>query len=664
VLALCKRTSDFHSKSCRQTYISFALPALLQFGSEFEVHFSLCGHEVSMKFEVLKKDIPSGGAPLGLDQVRMSWFFSSDEGISIYLRKQTVMEFSIFNCETREQFAAMKIDLSDLANKIALQQSIRVPIEPTHKDLTSVFALQYAYLHINIGCIKFREVDASSFRLRRRHGLFLPSTPFVTGCLPPDGWDPCNEKYIREFANGSNFLEKDATALTMDGALIPRSRKIQHLLQAELADDDADSFSGGDSQKSVSQYMRLSDGIAPAPIWQRKNHGELPPKYPGSGRPPRPLSAPLDTNKTQGRLKSRTRAASASQLRVSSPSASVTPGKRRPSSSPIKRSTPSPFSRPSSSLSRPRASESLTPTRSRVKRPESAPPRADRAIEMSAQRGRSAAGRGSASAVYQSPSIGGSGARRPTSAVRRPASAKVPDRRPSSALAAARQRPNSALGKMPNSGDSKPRSPTSRSWMAPRPDSAMSNIAPSSADECDIIDTIDELDQAEWERGISPFEFRDSSDAHSDGFGFLRTSSTASAISGNFGVHPSHRRPASAMAAAGRIREEETEEANAQVLAVITRPRSAATSKTAKCVEGLRNQVPSFQSACAVSKLAELAGKRSVRSTDILTNVETNHKAWRSNITEISMLDNDLKALDARSRLVSFRERAQHVVPV
>lgn len=200
--------------------------------------------------------------------------------------------------------------------------------------------------------------------------------------------------------------------------------------------------------------------------------------------------------------------------------------------------------------------------------------------------------------------------------------------------------------------------------MAPRPDSAMSNIAPSSADECDIIDTIDELDQAEWERGISPFEFRDSSDAHSDGFGFLRTSSTASAISGNFGVHPSHRRPASAMAAAGRIREEETEEANAQVLAVITRPRSAATSKTAKCVEGLRNQVPSFQSACAVSKLAELAGKRSVRSTDILTTVETNHKAWRSNITEISMLDNDLKALDARSRLVSFRERAQHVVPV
>ena len=98
-----------------------------------------------MKFEVLKKDIPSGGAPLGLDQVRISWFFSSDEGISIYLRKQTVMEFSIFNCETREQFAAMKIDLSDLANKIALQQSIRVPIEPTHKDLTSVFALQYAY---------------------------------------------------------------------------------------------------------------------------------------------------------------------------------------------------------------------------------------------------------------------------------------------------------------------------------------------------------------------------------------------------------------------------------------------------------------------------------------------------------------------------------------
>jgi hypothetical protein len=192
----------------------------------------------------------------------------------------------------------------------------------------------------------------------------------------------------------------------------------------------------------------------------------------------------------------------------------------------------------------------------------------------------------------------------------------------------------------------------------------MSNMPPSSADEYDIIDTIDELDQAEWERGISPFEFRDHG-VRLDSFDFLRTPSTTSAISGNFGVYPSHRRPASAMAAAGVMGEEETEEANARVLAAITRPRSAATSSTAKCVEGLRNQMPSFQSACAVSKLAELVGKprkRSMMSTDILTIVETNHKAWRSNITEISTLDDDLKALDARSRLVAFRERTTYVV--
>jgi hypothetical protein len=63
--------------------------------------------------------------------------------------------------------------------------------------------------------------------------------------------------------------------------------------------------------------------------------------------------------------------------------------------------------------------------------------------------------------------------------------------------------------------------------------------------------------------------------------------------------------------------------------------------------------------------LAELVGKprkRSMMSTDILTIVETNHKAWRSNITEISTLDDDLKALDARSRLVAFRERTTYVV--
>lgn len=189
--------------------------------------------------------------------------------------------------------------------------------------------------------------------------------------------------------------------------------------------------------------------------------------------------------------------------------------------------------------------------------------------------------------------------------------------------------------------------------MVPRPHSAMSNLA-SSADEYDIIDTIDEQDPAEWGYPISPFEFRDLDAQMSEEFGlFSRASSVSTVLTGNFGA--SRRRPASAMASAGG--REETEEINARVIAAITRPRSAATlNKTAKCVEGLRNQVPSFQSACAVSKMAELAGKRGAKH--MLHSVESSHKAWRSNITDITMLQDDLKVLDARSRLVSFRERA------
>jgi hypothetical protein len=53
---------------------------------------------------------------------------------------------------------------------------------------------------------------------------------------------------------------------------------------------------------------------------------------------------------------------------------------------------------------------------------------------------------------------------------------------------------------------------------------------------------------------------------------------------------------------------------------------------------------------------SELAGKRGIRKTDILATVETNHKTWRKNLTEIATLDDDLRALDARSRIVAFRE--------
>jgi len=178
----------------------------------------------------------------------------------------------------------------------------------------------------------------------------------------------------------------------------------------------------------------------------------------------------------------------------------------------------------------------------------------------------------------------------------------------------------------------------------------------------DVAESIDERDQSEYRQAISPFEFRDLTEQLSEDFMFSRTTSSTSVLAGHFGA--SRRRPASAMAAASRM--EETEEVNARVLSAITRPRSSlAGSKITKCVEGLRNQVPSFQSAVAVSKLTELAGTASrmvsVKATPILAAVESSHKAWREKITDISLLDDDLKALDARSRLVGFRERSVKV---
>lgn len=202
-------------------------------------------------------------------------------------------------------------------------------------------------------------------------------------------------------------------------------------------------------------------------------------------------------------------------------------------------------------------------------------------------------------------------------------------------------------------------SPTDRPLLRPlqRSHSAMLNIAPSLGDEYDIIDTINE-DGSEWGHG-SPFGFCNLDEELSDNFALTpRSFSSSSVLTGNFGS-AALRRPASAMAAAGRM--EETEHVNAHVLAAITRPRSAATNKSAKCVEGMRNQLPSFQSACTVSKLTDLAGKgsskRGIHGTDILGRVEASHQAWRANITDVSTLDDDLKTLDARSRLVAFRER-------
>ena len=63
----------------------------------------------------------------------------------------------------------------------------------------------------------------------------------------------------------------------------------------------------------------------------------------------------------------------------------------------------------------------------------------------------------------------------------------------------------------------------------------MSNIA-SSADEYDLIETIDELDPTDedWHRSISPFDLGDF-DEVSENFALSRSSSVASVLTGNFG---------------------------------------------------------------------------------------------------------------------------------
>ena len=564
--------------------------ALLAFGSELEVRFRLCEQDVSARIDLLDEEIPPGGAPMDVDQVRMSWFFCSNDGVNAYLKAQSAMEFGIYNCQTRAQVASIEVDLSDLANKVALQQSFRMPVKPVHKDLASVLALEFVYLHLNIGCIKFREVDATDFRLRRRQGLYIPSSPFITECLPPDGWDPCNEEYIKLLANGL-VLEQDKAALTMDGVLIPRNKHVTHLIRIQPSGADADSPQSHTASKR--KFIRLSDGIAPAPIWQRKNYGELPPKY-GCARP---ISAPLKSSNARGLL---SRPGSAN---LDSPATNRASGRRRPVSSPAKRTASSRgSSRPASPSAKSIASPKTAPSRAvpRSKRPESAPPCADA---------------GGGAAAFAQKQTAAAAKMRPISAqVRRPSSAMAQQGRPLSAKVPMRQRPNSALGYCEAPRSRQASSTSSRSPMRPRPNSAMSNIA-SSADEYDLIETIDELDAVVGDgekrgRMISPFDADGLDEELSDNFALSRASSSISAITGNFGG--SYRRPASALAANGYA--EETEETNSKVLAAITRPRSAQCaaggSTGAKCVQGLRNRVPSFHAACAVSKLTGVVPAR------------------------------------------------------
>ena len=580
---------------------SFESPsALAHFGSKFDIRFRLCEEAIAVAFDLPSTSVPSGGTHFPINQTRMSYFFCADEGVNAYLTKQNMIHINLYNRETGALVATTEADLVHLANKVALEQSFRLPMEPTHQDLTSVLALEYVFLHLHVGCIKFREVEAKSFRLRRRHGLYLPSVPFITQCLPPDGWDPCNEEYIAKMAKGKE-LSTEVSAITMDGKLIPRSRQIQHLLQLGLSPDPGDSFAANRSKK----HVRLSDGIAPAPIWCRKNYGDLPEKHDNLEKsrrsqrslPPRPASAPID----QGLHRNQ----------------------RRPPSSPAKhlasisKKSQSTSSRPTSAASNTTPKKCQQNTFDDGYRSEQSPRR-----------------------YYESH------ATIPETGVR-PASANVRERRPSSALIAARQRPSSALAA--HSGyTQRSSSPTLRAHrlMASRPHSAMSNLAYS--DNGSTIGTINELnDPAECEQFLRPF-------IGSEDFALSRSSSSSS-LATNFGMpQRAVQRPVSAMSAWNG--EDEKLEVNTQVVAAITRPQRKSL-KGSKRTEAPLNQVPSFKPAVEMSKLVDVASNRGAGLVDISVAIQATNKAWRDNIMPLSALDADLKALDARSRLVAFRDR-------
>ena len=174
----------------------------------------------------------------------------------------------------------------------------------------------------------------------------------------------------------------------------------------------------------------------------------------------------------------------------------------------------------------------------------------------------------------------------------------------------------------------------------------MSNLAYS--DNGSTIGTINELnDPAECEQFLRPF-------IGSEDFALSRSSSSSS-LATNFGMpQRAVQRPVSAMSAWNG--EEEKLEANTQVVAAITRPQRKSL-KGSKRTEAPLNQVPSFKPAVEMSKLVDVASNRGAGLVDISVAIQATNKAWRDNIMPLSALDADLKALDARSRLVAFRDR-------
>ncbi len=195
------------------------IEALSRIGKRFQLRFSICEQITQISFEIGQQTIAAAAGEYSVNQIRVSWFFCSDEGINTYIKKRNVMEILIFDASASVIVAKAAIDLASIGDKVALHQNFQAKINPINEEISEQLSFQFAYLNLNFGCIRFREVDTSNFRLRRRHGLYLPSSPFITESLPPEGWDPCNEALIGKILLGD--IDENGPVLSMGGKLLP-----------------------------------------------------------------------------------------------------------------------------------------------------------------------------------------------------------------------------------------------------------------------------------------------------------------------------------------------------------------------------------------------------------------------------------------------------------
>ena len=168
----------------------------------------------------------------------MTWFFCADEGINSYLQNQPPLKIELVESSAGEAIATCHLDLKELSMRVAQHHTYRAALEPAHRNLARQLAFKFVNLNVNVGSVKFRELECGMMRLRRRQGLYFPTTPFITHSLPPDGWDPCNEELVAQIARGGGAgggrLIGDDTATSMEGTVIPRSRASTRLMEREL----------------------------------------------------------------------------------------------------------------------------------------------------------------------------------------------------------------------------------------------------------------------------------------------------------------------------------------------------------------------------------------------------------------------------------------------